>query len=169
MRRKLRANRGVTLVEMLACVVILILLGLMLHTGIQMAVKSYHHITVESETELLLSTITDALADDLRFAREVVTEEVQGDSETAGKKLVSYNSDSYGLAVQPEINEEGQILIGGMKLLPAGAYGNGTYEVKAMDIFYDDVCFMIQLKVGEKGGMISAETQVTIRCLNGKK
>ena len=66
MRRKLRAEKGVTLVEMLACAVILVLLGLMLNTGIQVAARSYHAITAKAETQLLLSTITDALADDLR-------------------------------------------------------------------------------------------------------
>ena len=49
MKRKLRNNSGVTLVEMLAVTVILILLGLMLNTGLMMAVGSYHDLTAEAE------------------------------------------------------------------------------------------------------------------------
>lgn len=168
MRRKLRANKGVTLVEMLCCVLILILLGLMLHTGIVMAAKSYRKMIAESETQLLLSTIVDALADDLRYAREIVTEEEE-DSETGGKRLVSYNSDSYGLAARLEIDEEGQIAAGGRKLLPAGVYANGAYKVQAMEIFYDGTCFIMDLEAGEKDGVISAKTRITVRCLNRKK
>lgn len=168
MRRKLRAEKGVTLVEMLACAVILVLLGLMLNTGIQVAARSYHAITAKAETQLLLSTITDALADDLRYARDIVTEEAEADSEAGGKKLISYNSDSYGLAACPGISGEGQILVGGKKLLPAGAYGNGAYEAETLDIFYDGACFSIYVRVKEKNGSISAETKVSVRCLNGK-
>ena len=39
MRRKLKETAGLTLVEMLAAVAVLILLGMMLITGMQMAVR----------------------------------------------------------------------------------------------------------------------------------
>ena len=48
MRKKLRGEGGLTLVELLAAVVILILLGLLLNTGLQMAVRTYRAVTAQS-------------------------------------------------------------------------------------------------------------------------
>lgn len=160
MKRKLADDRGLTLVESLCTVVILILLGLMLNTGLNLAVKTYHDVTADSETQLLLSTAVAALSDELRYARSV---QVDGD------RLKSYNSTSYGDNVTITY-DTGQIFVGGMRLLPAGAYRNGLYEVTQLDITYTDASslFTIFLKVAEAGGTISAETTVTVRCLDGE-
>ena len=71
MRKKLKSQRGLTLVETLCAVVILILLGLILNAGLQLSVRAYDDMTAETETELLLSTAADALADVLRFAVKI--------------------------------------------------------------------------------------------------
>lgn len=158
MKRKLADDRGLTLVESLCTVVILILLGLMLNTGLNLAVKTYHDVTAGSETQLLLSTAVAALSDELRYARSV---QVDGD------RLKSYNSTSYGDNVTITY-DTGQIFVGGMRLLPAGAYRNGLYEVTQLDIKYTAPYFTVSLKVAEAGGTISAETTVTVRCLDGE-
>lgn len=159
MRRKLTDNRGLTLVESLCTVVILILLGLILNTGLNLAVKSYHDITADSETQLLLSTALSALSDELRYARSV---QVDG-----GSRLKSYNSVNYGDSIAITY-DSGQILAGGMRLLPAGAYRNGLYEVEQLDITYAVPCFTLYLKVAEAEGTISAEATITVRCLDGE-
>lgn len=168
MRDKLRNEQGLTLVEMLCAVIILILLALMLNTGLQMAVHSYRDITARSEVQLLLSTLSDALADDLRYARDVVTD--------SGGTLMSYSSDSYndGGRASLEINSDsGQVMAGGKRVLPAGAYGNGAYRVREMNITYetraDGSFFTISLKVGQAEGDISAGTEFAVRCLSGSK
>lgn len=166
MRKKLSSESGLTLVEMLCAVVILILLGLLLNTGLQMAVSTYRAIVAQSEAELLLSTAVDALADDLRYARDV----------SGSGTGFTYFSDSFGAntALEVEDKEEdenyGQIKANGMRLLPDGAYGlNGAYLVKDMKISYTQPNFTIELTVATKDGKISAGTSVTVRCLNAKK
>lgn len=158
MKRKLADDRGLTLVESLCTVVILILLGLMLNTGLNLAVKTYHDVTADSETQLLLSTAVAALSDELRYARSV---------QVNGTALKSYNSTSYGDNVTITY-DSGQILAGGMRLLPAGAYRNGLYKVTQLDITYAAPCFTVHLKVAEADGGASAETTVTVRCLDGE-
>ena len=74
LRRKLRARRGLTLVEMVAATAVLALLALMLHTGLLMAQNSYRQVTGESERQLLVSTLSDLLANELRYARDVLTD-----------------------------------------------------------------------------------------------
>ena len=50
MRRKVKDNSGLTLVEMMCAVLILVLLSLMLNSGLSMAIKTYQGVTAESET-----------------------------------------------------------------------------------------------------------------------
>lgn len=166
MRKKLRSGSGLTLVEMLCAVIILILLGLLLNTGLQMAVHSYHALTAEAETQLLASTLADALADDLRYARKVSAVQETVDGETVNK-LAAYDSGAYGAAASITLDSEGRVLAGGLKVLPAGAYGNGAYQVERLSITCADDCFTIKIKIKEAAGDIFAEADVTVRCLNG--
>ena len=72
--RPTMSSRGLTLVETLCAVAILVLLGLLVNTGLNLAMRGYRELTAQSELELLGSTLTSALADELRYAREVETE-----------------------------------------------------------------------------------------------
>lgn len=165
MRRKLAGHEGLTLVELLAAVVILILLGLILNAGLQMAMTSYRAMIAHSETELLLSTLADILADDLRYAEDVAAREGM---------LDSYFSDSYGEGTRLRL-ENGKVYAdgggnSGLRVLPDGAYGlNGRYEVDTMEIGYADRVFTLKLSVKEKDGDIHAETELAVRCLNPEK
>lgn len=164
MRKKLNSESGLTLVEMLAAVVILILLGLLLNTGLQMAMSTYRAIVAQSEVELLLSTAVDAITDELRYARDV---SVSGTDFT-------YTSDSFGEKASFGL-KDGQITVKDKRLLSTGAYGlNGAYVVteENMSIKYNEPNFTIELTVATKDGAISAQTPdggVTVRCLNPGK
>lgn len=154
MRKKLKDRRGLTLVEMLCAVVILILLGLILNAGLQLSVRAYDDMTAETETELLLSTAADALTDVLRFAVNP-----QGN----GK----FNHTSFGTGVDVKV-VDGQILVGGKKLLPPGAYRKGAYVIDedSLDITYNNGYFTFHLKAKEKNGEIFAEEDFVVKCLN---
>lgn len=165
-KRKLRDAGGLSIVEMLGATVVLVLLCLLMNTGIQLDMKSYLNETAESETQLLLSTLADALSDKLRYA--VVTKAEGGDLEI-----------SVG---QVEVNGEGRVTVGGQELLPDGAYRHGKYKAETVVVtpeITDDAegnptgcCFNITLKVQEASGggdAIFAETGLTVRCLTPPK
>jgi len=160
-KRKLRSTGGFTLVETLCATVILILLCLIMNSGIQIAAASFQKETAEADTQLLLSTLTDALSDKLRYAK--VTEE--------GGNLVS----SLG---EVSVTADGKVMVGGEELLPDGVYRHGKYAAaptetdgKIVTVEKDDTgyYFTVKLKVQEASGgenAISAETELTVRCLN---
>lgn len=172
MRKKLKSKAGVTLVELMAAVAILLLLGLILLAGLNFSFTSYRTATAQSELELLLSTAVDALVDDLRYARNV--------DPTASP--VTYFSDSYGegthftitnpacpnqlVAESSEGPEPGRDY---WRVLPTGAYGlNKAYRITELGVTYDDGTFNIQMKVETADGSISASTPedgVAVRCL----
>ena len=71
MKHKLKERAGLTLVEMLCAMLILSLMGFLLHAGLSMAMQSYLHLTAEAETQILLNSLTNAIAAELRYAHGV--------------------------------------------------------------------------------------------------
>lgn len=168
MIRKLKSSGGVSVVEMLCAVLILTLLCLMMNAGIQMAMKSYRDIIAESETRLLLSSLSDALSDKLRYA--VVTKK---SGAAASYSIGEIKVDGNGRVVVEEKNADGTTTT--KDFLPEGAYGNGRYradETKVnvtCDIDGAKATFTVKLAVKEVSGTIGAETELTVRCLNPVK
>lgn len=158
LERKIRSQGGFTLVEMLCAAVVLVFLGLVINLGIVMAVQDYHDVTVASEVELLASTLSNALLDDLRYAQDVKTD---------GGEL-TYDSDSFGEDVKFTLDPaSSQLLVGDKRVLPPGAYRNGKYVLAALpEITYADGCFAVKFKVQEKNGDIFAEADFSVYCLN---
>ena len=162
MRKKLKGEGGLSLVELLCAVVILILLGLLLNTGLQMAVSTCRSIVARSELELLLSTAVDALADELRCARDV----------SGSGTGFTYTSGSFGADTSLAV-EEGQIMAKGRRLLSTGVYG--AYRVAELTVTSgggEEVTFRIELTVETEDGRIRAQTPdggVSVRCLNPGK
>ena len=164
MRKKLKDSAGLTLVEMLCAVLILVLLSLMLNTGLNMAMRSYLDLTAESETQLLLNSLTNAIAAELRYAHEV-----------SGDANPTYNGGR-----QITLGSNGRVYAGGRELLPAekdgagGAYHGEKYSAAQIAagvpiVQYADGCFTVNLKVVWNNHSISAQTPeggVVIRCLN---
>ena len=158
LRRKLRARRGLTLVEMVAATAVLALLALMLHTGLLMAQNSYRQVTGESERQLLVSTLSDLLANELRYARDVLTD---------GTALRLYTSVNYGRNTALTLNDQGQLEASGRLMLSAGAYGNGSYRIDTCSITYDKDSGLFRVAFTVTGGGEGAnETTFSVRCLN---
>lgn len=171
MRKKLKDSGGLTLVEMLCTVAILVLLCLMMNTGLQMALRNYDILTAESETHLLFGSLSNALIDKLRYA--VVTKNGETESWSIGEV-----KSKEGKIVVEEKDASGGITA--KQLLPDDAYGAGRWEYKVENIEkdghelplvkYEEGRFIVNFKVvWEKDGKISVQTPedgLIIRCLN---
>lgn len=155
--KKLCAKRGVTLIETLAAVAVLSLLSMILGTGLLMAQKSYTKITEKSETQLLLSTATNVLANELRYAKDV---------ETDGNLVKTYTSITYGQGTAILL-KEGMLFANEKSMLSTGAYGNGRYEISQLEITYDDTEGIFHVFM-EVGGNLEESTQTVfdIGCLH---
>lgn len=174
LKKKLKSRRGFTLVEMLAAVIILVLLVLILNSGLNLSVKSYRTMTAESETELLMSSLSDVIYDELRYARDINTTAepiggTPGETPVITGNLERYTSVSFGRNTVLSL-KDGQLYAGGKRLLAAGTYGNGDYVIEQMDITYDkDTCvFTVSLTVGGVDD-ITAATEFKVRPLNSIK
>lgn len=167
MKKKLRGQKGFSLVEMLAATMVLVLLVLILNVGLNLSVKSYRTMTAESETQLLLSSVTNVLSDELRYARDIVTKtETTEDTDGLNGNLDRFLSVSYGRNTTLSL-EDGQLYANGKRMLAAGAYGNGAYAIKQLNITYDDTREVFIVEVAVSGiDNITAKTTLLIRPLN---
>lgn len=154
---KLHSGSGITMVETLAAVAILSLLAMMLSTGLFMAQDSYRQMTAEAETQLLLSTVSNIVSNELRYARDV-------DEENG--ILQKYTSISYGRNTTISINDEGHLVSNERDMLSSGVYENGEYKISQLIIKYEkNGIFNVFIRVEDRFG-VSAETEFSINCLN---
>ena len=70
--KKLASRKGLTLVELLAAIMILALIGVGMATGMTAATQTYERSVFSSETLVLQDTINTTLGDYLRYASGVV-------------------------------------------------------------------------------------------------
>lgn len=158
-RKRLKCSRGMTLVELVAVAGVLTLLALLLNTGLIMAKDSYNQISGDAESQLLVSTLNNLLSNELRYARDIITDE--------DKNLQRYTSVNYGINTTLSLNEDGQLEANLRRMLSSGAYGNGDYRIQSLDITYDGVqVFHVSLLVVGKGS-VNNKTSFSVRCLNG--
>ena len=171
-------SRGVTMVELLAAVGILALLAVVLAVGLNTAIHSYHTMISRAERELLLSTASNAVTEELRCARSV-----EADGDTA----VKYSSARYGpnaVLTTEAAGHVGHLVVqcgatGSYtyyELLPSastsegtygGAYGNnGVYKVKLTVLGYADQVLTFKLTV-EEDNYGEASGTFAVRCLIG--
>lgn len=187
--KKIKSETGLTVVEMLAAVLVLVLLSLMLGTGLNMVMHAYETVVAQSEVELLLSTAVDAIADDLRYAWNVndPAPALTGYEYVTG---FSYSSDSFGEGTRLCVDSTRKKIVansldgGEQQVLSinAGAYGSSkSYKEYSVDDMYIDYkqaenTFTIHLKVTDGSGITAStpkfENQtaegagITVRCLN---
>ena len=67
MIKKLKSKSGFTFTELLAAVTILALILTAIAASVPAAVRSYREITAAAEAQVLCSTISTAVADELRY------------------------------------------------------------------------------------------------------
>ncbi|HCU08198.1 MAG TPA: hypothetical protein DF480_04420, partial [Clostridiales bacterium] len=101
-KKKRRRKSGFTLIEMLAAIVVMILITAALSVGIPATMNAYQEMKAVSESTVLLSTLSQSLTDELRYARDVKLQ--SSDNLT----LASFTSSIYGLDVKP-VSHEGKI------------------------------------------------------------
>lgn len=196
MLHKMRESDGLTVVEMLCAVAILSLLVLMLGTGMNMAQDVYRRMMLHSETKLLMSTLSSAITDELRYASDVNT--VSESDET----LLNYTSRLYREGTNLDVYygtdtdtlKRGQIYAqtgtgDQYYLLPDGVYGKDTwvYGVRpksmadasngpGLVISFDKTkrVFTVNLTIEEmktdRSAFVDSGTKITqkfsVRCLN---
>lgn len=143
-------NKGFTLVEMLCTIVLILLISALVVTGVQLGVKSYHRSISDSEAQVLCSTLTTAVSDELRYAGTVhLAENAQAPYDLT---KFTFFSQRYGDYAAFSVNSDGQILLSGNKLIPSKAYAYGARATLAIEYDPDQYCFTVTLGIYDRDG-----------------
>lgn len=122
---KNKNTAGLTLTEMLCCVVIMLLVSIGMVNGVSLAMRNYESSLMASESQVLCSTLTSMVSDELRYAGPV----------NWNKDPIAFFSRSYGRPCVFSQNGEHQVTLkpvddsdyvgSGFNLLPGRAYHFG--------------------------------------------
>ena len=156
MRRKLRSKGGFTLTELLTAVAILGLIAAALEVGLPTAVRAYRQVTASAEAQVLCSTLSTAIADELRYAA--------APRENGG--AAQFDSAAFGRNVSFGTDGSGKITIGGLPLVGDGAYTSGLGADAEVSYRQADGLFTVRLVITDAQGQIRARSELTVDPLN---
>lgn len=122
---KNKKTAGLTLTEMLCCVVIMLLVSIGMVNGVSLAVRNYQSSLMASESQLLCSTISSLVTDELRYAGAVDwnVRPIQFGSPSYGRCYFSQNEKMQ--VTLNTVSEAGTDTGKSYKLLPSRAYHFG--------------------------------------------
>ena len=144
--KKLKNQKGFSLVEMLVCVVIVLLLAGICTTGSNLALDSYNKSLFESNSQMLQSTLDMYLGDILRHSTLEVetTPLLNGNKEVKSVTNTSYGMYEGWIDSLCDGTEKGQIYIHkkgdditGVKLLSEKVYSN-TLKISGFTLEYNE-------------------------------
>ena len=160
MKGKLISRRGVTLSELLVTIAVLGILTVAVSSGILSSLKVYQTSKDLSHSQMLASTLSQALMDELRFAGDIVTDEEDG--------LLSYTSPSVGKEAPVQTDGQGQLVL--VSPANAGAPRTGSYagnSAQAQITYQTSArCFAVKLYILNRGEVVR-ELDFYVRAING--
>lgn len=121
---KNKKTAGLTLTEMLCCVVIMLLVSIGMVNGVSLAVRNYQSSLMASESQVLCSTLTSMVSDELRYAGPVNWENpISFYSRSYGRRCVFAQNEERQVTLKPV--DDGDYVGTGFNLLPGRAYHFG--------------------------------------------
>ncbi len=151
---KLRTRRGMTLTEILAAVLILALVAAGTAAGVGVSLRIYRQSVALSDAQTLSATLSIALMDELRYARE-----------PGGSGAATFTSSTFGSNVSGGA-DGGRVTVGGRELIGSGAYAGLTADA---GVYYDadTGLFSVTVKVCHAAGDMIQLVSFSVRPLNG--
>lgn len=146
--RKLKNNRGFTLFEMLACVVVMLLVTAIITLTIQMGVKHFTRSVQDSESQVLCGALTAAVKEELEYATNVQT--------SASGYTYYSRARAHGSGCTLEPNTEGQLSVKkGSQYYPLVGSESYSYDMTADAVIDWDAAnhrFSVSLSVKDADG-----------------
>ena len=167
------SKKGFTLVETLVTVIIVLLLTMILTELTSLASKYFTSTVKDADAQMLCSTLTNAIEDELRYAENIFY------GEKDGKTVFTYFSKNSGIGREAKITVKSQddkniLVISGPNsseypLINTGSYvydlGVGS-EDNPFNISYADGVINVTLPIVDSTGKVICENKFTVIPLN---
>lgn len=150
---KLRDQKGLTMVELLVTVVIVLLFSGLVAVGADAGVRSFRTSMADAQAQELCSTLTTALSDKLRYCT------VENDKNRIFFQDVGYVDGTVDSVFS--VNGDGQLELDKKRFLGKAAYPQGL-KINSFSISFADNTFTVSFQIinRENTTMASADFQV---------
>lgn len=157
MKAKLKSNSGMSLMEMICAIGISLLIGVAIITGIDFATRYYKRTASTSEANILSSTLTAAVTDELRYIGSF-----KADSDG---NITEFFSQSFGKLSGGFGSDDGIIIVGSGAdahlLLSSNAYTNGLKAYIDVKYRSPEGVFKVKLTVMSGSNTLVNEFEVS--------
>lgn len=153
-KKKLRSRRGMSLSEVLVALLILSLVTVGVATGVNASLRIYRQSVALSDAQTLSSTLSEALMDELRYARNISDGAAPTFTSVSFGEGVAVRSSGGYIIVSPPVREMGDDMKSWPLLVGTGAYaGHLTAEA---DVDYTGGVFAVTLNIYDSAAEGSA-------------
>ena len=157
---KLRDQKGLTMVELLVTVVIVLLFSGLAAVGADAGVRSFHTSMADAQAQELCSTLTTALSDKLRYCTV----------DTAVQKIffqdlgyVEYTGDNPMSVFS--VNDDGQLELNKKRFLGKAAYPQGL-KIDDFSIEFTNNTFTVKFQIVNREGTAMASADFQVKRIN---
>ena len=157
---KLRDQKGLTMVELLVTVVIVLLFSGLVAVGADAGVRSFRTSMADAQAQELCSTLTTALSDKLRYCT------VENDPNRIFLQDVGYVDGTIGDIFS--VNTDGHLELGGKRFLGKAAYPQGLKIKKGDDfsIRFAGNTFTVSFQIINREGTTMASADFQVKRIN---
>lgn len=148
--KKIRSSRALTLTEILITLLIASLVASAVAAGVSSSLKVYKKSVALSNAQTVLSTLSQAVMDELRFASDV----------SLSDGNVSFTSRNYGGNSSFIVAGNGYIMINGKQLLPQNSYVGCKANIS---VDYNGDTFIVEIVVLNEE--VECDAQFSVRPL----
>ena len=157
---------GMTLVELLCALAVVLLVSAGMVLGVSLAVRSYERSVAGSEAQVLCSTLETIVSDELRYAGTVSVAEdgsVRYFSRSYGQNASLYADGQSG---QLTVETPDNLAEPTHKLLPSRTYPYGLRAALTIGYSEPEGIFHVSLQVMNRQGETLSETEFDVERLN---
>ena len=154
---KLQNQKGLTMVELLVTVVIVLLFSGLVAVGADAGVRSFRTSMADAQAQELCSTLTTALSDKLRYCT------VENDPNRIFFQDIGYVSGTAGDIFS--VNDGGQLELGGKRFLGKAAYPQGL-KIDDFSIEFTNNTFTVKFQIVNREGIAMASADFQVKRIN---
>lgn len=154
---KLRDQKGLTMVELLVTVVIVLLFSGLVAVGADAGVRSFRTSMADAQAQELCSTLTTALSDKLRYCT------VENDKKRIFFQDVGYVDGTIGDIFS--VNDDGQLELNKKRFLGKAAYPQGL-KINSFSINFADNTFTVKFQIVNREGTAMASADFQVKRIN---
>lgn len=154
---KLRDQKGLTMVELLVTVVIVLLFSGLVAVGADAGVRSFRTSMADAQAQELCSTLTTALSDKLRYCT------VENDPNRIFFQDVGYVDGTIDSVFS--VNGDGQLELNKKRFLGKAAYPQGL-KINSFSISFADNTFTVSFQIINREGIAMASADFQVKRIN---